>query len=70
MLKMMPYYSFDTEVLIVVACVTKHNFIQKQQDQDWLFEHYEQENVIIDDSDSEKDGDDVMPVSTQQHDWG
>lgn len=74
MLKMMPSYSFDTQVLIVVACVTIHNFIRKQQEQDWSFEHYKQENVITNDndsdSDSEDDEDDVELVSTRQHDWG
>lgn len=66
----MPFYSFDTQVLIVVACITIHNFIRKQQEQDWLFDHYEKDNVIINDSDSEDDWDDDEPVSIRQHDWG
>lgn len=64
---MMPSYSFNTQVLIVVSCVAIHNFFRKQQEQDWLFKQYELENLIVIDSDNENDeGFGIPSVTTQQ----
>lgn len=47
-------------MLIVVACVTLHNFIQQETRIDWLFEQYGKENPIIIDNDDEGDDDDQV----------
>ena len=76
-LKMMPPYKFKTQVLIVIASVTLHNFIRKQVSTDWLFE--KAENGEFDDecqdNDSNIDDDDEVVTFdttvgvTEQQQW-
>lgn len=50
-------YSLNTQMLIVVACVTLHNFIREEARKDWLFEQYGDEDLVIVDSDNDDDED-------------
>ncbi|XP_043706591.1 uncharacterized protein LOC122656188 [Telopea speciosissima] len=62
-LKMMPKYSFKTQVLIVIACVTIHNFIRKQIASDWLFEKAERGEFDDEHSDTDSDDDEVVNIA-------
>ncbi|XP_043716301.1 uncharacterized protein LOC122664519 [Telopea speciosissima] len=75
-LKMMPSYDLKTQVLIVIACVTIHNFIRKQAAADWFFKKAERGTFDDEweDSDSDSDDEDVVDFanvagSTQQKQW-
>ncbi|XP_042485205.1 uncharacterized protein LOC122065457 [Macadamia integrifolia] len=46
-LKTMPSYQFRAQVEMVIACVAIHNFIRKQQANDWLFDKYDCEDFSI-----------------------
>ncbi|XP_042513910.1 protein ALP1-like [Macadamia integrifolia] len=75
-LKMMQPYSFKTQILIVIACSTIHNFIRKQTTSDWLFEKAERGE--LDDecevdysdsgSDSDSDNDEAMDIEDVKDD--
>lgn len=40
-----------------VACITLHNFIRQECQRDWLFQQYNNEDLIVQDSDNEDDDD-------------
>ncbi|XP_043701073.1 uncharacterized protein LOC122651655 [Telopea speciosissima] len=72
-LKMMPQYSFKTQVLMVIACVTMHSFIRKQTTSDLLFEKTER-GELDNEEDSDNDDDEVVNIEnvvggSQQQRW-
>lgn len=56
-LKQMAPYSLNSQMLIVVACITLHNFIRQEGQRDWLFQQYNNEDLIVIHSDNEDDDD-------------
>lgn len=59
-LKRMAPYSLQTQVLIVVAAVTLHNYIRQEAQRDWLFEKYDNDELIVIDSDDENEEDETL----------
>ncbi|XP_059650486.1 uncharacterized protein LOC132296294 [Cornus florida] len=55
--KQMPPYHFDTQVLIVIACCTLHNFIRSQGESDEIFDC-----ETLESSQNELDVDDIVEV--------
>ncbi|KAL5730803.1 hypothetical protein ACHQM5_003594 [Ranunculus cassubicifolius] len=61
-LKLMPSYPYPTQVYIVVACMTIHNFVRQEIAIDWLMRRYEDSDYeSSDSSDDISDDDDVYP---------
>lgn len=44
--RMVPYY-LHTQLLVVVAVVTLHNYIKQEGQKDWFFEKYSNDNMIL-----------------------
>lgn len=40
-------YSLQTQILIVVAVVTLHNYIRREAHRDWLFKKYDDDEMIV-----------------------
>lgn len=53
-------YSLNSQMLIIVACVTLHNFIREDALRDWLFEQYINKDPVVTDSNDEGDDDDQV----------
>lgn len=62
-------YKFNTQMLIIVAACTLHNFIRQETLRDWLFQEYDINDLIVldqaDDGDYDDPNDDV-PSQLQQ----
>lgn len=39
-------YSLKSLIVIVVTCITLHNFIRQAARRDWFFEHYGKEDLV------------------------
>lgn len=60
-------YSVQTQVLIVVAVVTVHNYIRQEAQRDWLFEKYGNDDLIIIDTDDEDEEDETLAGFMPSH---
>ncbi|KAL5726030.1 hypothetical protein ACHQM5_009102 [Ranunculus cassubicifolius] len=63
-LKLMPSYPFPTQVYIVIACMTIHNFIRQEVASDWLLRQYENEDNYPMEEDEDSSEDDEPDFST------
>lgn len=59
-IKTMVSYSLQTQVFILVATVTLNNYIRREAWNDQLFEKYNNDDVIVIDSDDENKKDKAM----------
>lgn len=66
-LKRMVPYSLQTQILIVVAVVTLHNYIRREAHRDWLFEKYGNDEMIVINSDDEDKEDDTLARFIPSH---
>lgn len=53
-------YSLNWQMLIVVTCISLYNFIRQEARRDWLFEQYNNEDLVIIDSNDEGDDNDQV----------
>lgn len=60
-LKTMPSYPYPTQVYIVVACMTVHNFIRQEIAADWLMRRYEDSDYESSDESSDSSDEDLYP---------
>lgn len=66
-LKSMALYTLQTQLLIVVATVTVHNYIRQKTERDWLFQKYGNDELIIINSDDEDEEDETLMGSMPSH---
>ena len=44
-------YECDMQVKIVIACAVLHNFLREHQSSDGIFNEYENDDMVVDESD-------------------
>lgn len=66
-LKMIASYSLQTQVLILTAVVTLHNYIRYEAQRDRLFEKYGNDVLIVIDSDDENEEDEALTGFNSSH---
>ena len=44
-------YECDMQVKIVIACTVLHNFLREHQSSDGIFNEYENDDMVVDESD-------------------
>lgn len=57
----------QTQVLIVVAAVTLHNYIRQQKRRDWLLEKYRNDEMIVIDSNDGAEKDEALAGFMPSH---